>query len=699
MMENNFNEKFRFNTGFMREQRKVWSLQHDVDLLNNLETFSQGLIKKTCFLLDSMEEFHREIKMTGIEVKTVSNSFEGVSDSQFVENRVYDEEDVMICEDEKPINDSITLNLNKRLEESLKECAKTLESKFEELNITMSDSEEDIDVFNKGEVILVPKNRYKSRPLPHLFGGQDFFSDDSLGLLPSNDTEDGVENIFSGEDENVQHSESSSIDDIDNCIPKDNLFTTTTNESKDISSQEKDESDFVENKKNNSKPTSDQDEQFKNDSYVEKKSDFRSPVDDLNSSSFHNITQGTKMNTAIADEIKGIFGEENYEGHARSPVLKKIGKIISEETIRENVEPIHEVKDNIKERDNIEVGPPIFNEQSWLQKESPKEAHIDHFPKNAVLKTNFPTRAIHPREENMSEDVLPYVPTEVLHSLAKSRPKIKGKRRLPTRRQKNISQNNEADNVKHVFQDNVLSPSTDEEDLFVIPHVNIPKESSDSLFGGPSLFSPGSFIEGETKTAFSSTSRNKKEKIDIGEKEDIMEPLGIKKSQFDSDKRNSNVFSDWDPFNTDDSVLFSSVERKTRKTKLFDDVDGSSSQKSSKEADEDDLFLFPSSSNATNSASSLFSTSTAEKAGVTTSNSDFSKVSKLFNDDGSSENLFSSSYHSDVSDLENSFGKLNFNRQHDFGSKLSGSKLLSDDKRENALYSNPLMDTDDNLFD
>lgn len=45
-----------------------------------------------------MEEFHREIKMTGVEVKTVSNSFEGVSDSQFVENRVYDEEDVMICE-------------------------------------------------------------------------------------------------------------------------------------------------------------------------------------------------------------------------------------------------------------------------------------------------------------------------------------------------------------------------------------------------------------------------------------------------------------------------------------------------------------------------------------------------------------------------------------------------------------------------
>lgn len=129
------------------------------------------------------------------------------------------------------------------------------------------------------------------------------------------------------------------------------------------------------------------------------------------------------MNTAIADEIKGIFGEENYEGHAKSPVLKKIGKIISEETIKKNIESIHEVKDsfkNIKEINNEEPGPPIFNEQSWTQKESPKETQIEHFPKNSLFKTNFPAQANHPREENMSEeDVLPYVPTEVLHSFAK----------------------------------------------------------------------------------------------------------------------------------------------------------------------------------------------------------------------------------------------------------------------------------------
>lgn len=47
-------------------------------------------------------------------------------------------------------NDSTTLNLNKRLEESLKLCARTLESKFEAVSITMSDSEEDVDIFNKG---------------------------------------------------------------------------------------------------------------------------------------------------------------------------------------------------------------------------------------------------------------------------------------------------------------------------------------------------------------------------------------------------------------------------------------------------------------------------------------------------------------------------------------------------------------------
>ena len=45
-----------------------------------------------------MEEFHREVNLTSIGVKTLSNNFEAVSDSQFVENRVHDEEDDMIYE-------------------------------------------------------------------------------------------------------------------------------------------------------------------------------------------------------------------------------------------------------------------------------------------------------------------------------------------------------------------------------------------------------------------------------------------------------------------------------------------------------------------------------------------------------------------------------------------------------------------------
>lgn len=51
--------------------------------------------------------------------------------------------------------------------------------------------------FSFSEVILIPKNRYKSRPLPHLVGGKDFFVVDSQGILPSsNDSEVGCKIIY-----------------------------------------------------------------------------------------------------------------------------------------------------------------------------------------------------------------------------------------------------------------------------------------------------------------------------------------------------------------------------------------------------------------------------------------------------------------------------------------------------------------------
>lgn len=244
---------------------------------------------------------------------------------------------------------------------------------------------------------------------------------------------------------------------------------------------------------------------------------------------------------------------------------------------------------------------------------------------------------------------------------------------MPSRRFRNISHNTEVVIVKQEPQENIiLSPSTDEEDLFVLPHVNFPKESSsNSLFGAPSLFSPGSSIEVESKKKFPSSKYNQEKPLDDRKEELLEEPLGIKNNSFDFNEQNSNLFNDWDPFNSESSVLFASVERKGKKTKLFDDFNGSTSEKSLK--DNDDIFLFP---NTGSNSSLLFSSSLSSAACYSSINVNSFKSSKLFNDndDVCDRNVFSSSHHDDLlfESSENNSRKLNLNVNSGFSSKKRG---------------------------
>ncbi|XP_065750028.1 WASH complex subunit 2-like isoform X10 [Phocoena phocoena] len=113
-----------------------------------------------------------------------------LSNTQFIENRVYDEEveePVPKPEAEKPEQEKTReqkeVDLIPKVQEAVNYGLQVLDSAFEQLDIKAgnSDSEED-DANERVELILEPKDLYIDRPLPYLIGSKLFMEQEDVGL-------------------------------------------------------------------------------------------------------------------------------------------------------------------------------------------------------------------------------------------------------------------------------------------------------------------------------------------------------------------------------------------------------------------------------------------------------------------------------------------------------------------------------------
>ncbi|XP_046683967.1 WASH complex subunit 2-like [Homalodisca vitripennis] len=204
-----------WDTGKMRECRNEWSLAADTQLLTYMQQFSQKLLSETHSTLKALDSLESEVATTCVEVSNIGSRFWALSDTQFVENRVYDDDDVI--SPTSPISaqgiakeDTENLVIQ-RLNEAINNGIQVLDSKFEVVQVVSSDSDDDEDSSPHSGVLLKPVNRYKDRPLPHLIGSAEFHSDHTLGLrdLPSDEETD---EFMSASDKAYDESEDSDIE-------------------------------------------------------------------------------------------------------------------------------------------------------------------------------------------------------------------------------------------------------------------------------------------------------------------------------------------------------------------------------------------------------------------------------------------------------------------------------------------------------
>jgi len=180
-----------------------WSLANDDALLGALQDISENLLSRTAQVLDKMDKLAHKTVSVQIKLDNANNNFLGLSNTKFIEARVYDDNDEAIETEDVPDN-KLQLSEEEIIVEAFKQGLEFVNSDFEKVPIENSDSESDTEE-EKTFYVLQPINKYHLRPLPAIIGTSEWFDDDKIGLADEvKGEEDEVQSETESEDETTE---------------------------------------------------------------------------------------------------------------------------------------------------------------------------------------------------------------------------------------------------------------------------------------------------------------------------------------------------------------------------------------------------------------------------------------------------------------------------------------------------------------
>ncbi|XP_053243712.1 WASH complex subunit 2A-like isoform X7 [Podarcis raffonei] len=174
----------------VRAGSPCWSLAADAGLLQFLQEFSQQTISRTHEIKKQMDRLIHETKSVDCRLHNVFNGFLMLSNTQFIENRVYDDEveetisksEVSDRPEQEKTREQKEADLIPKIQEAVNYGLQVLDSAFEQLDIKAGNSDSEEETNERIELILEPKDLYIDRPLPYLIGSQLFMEQDDVGL-------------------------------------------------------------------------------------------------------------------------------------------------------------------------------------------------------------------------------------------------------------------------------------------------------------------------------------------------------------------------------------------------------------------------------------------------------------------------------------------------------------------------------------
>ncbi|XP_014218671.1 WASH complex subunit 2 [Copidosoma floridanum] len=226
-----------WSTDEMRKNRRDWSLAADSGLLNHLQEFSENLVKRANETYGTINSLTDQLNQTSLLVDNITNTSMALSNSQFIESRVQEDnteieqppEDDKTKEIEEELNDADMLE---RVCESIREGLKIMNEKFERVEVIASDSEDDDDN-TLPSVIYRPKDPYKDRPLPYVMGSEKWNASTKVGLETSSS-----ESEQEDEEDSSSDADNKKIPNVLSSHTRDNMgpgrMSSTSSESNDF---------------------------------------------------------------------------------------------------------------------------------------------------------------------------------------------------------------------------------------------------------------------------------------------------------------------------------------------------------------------------------------------------------------------------------------------------------------------------------
>ncbi|XP_017889320.1 WASH complex subunit 2 isoform X2 [Ceratina calcarata] len=182
-----------WTTEEMREKRREWSLAGDAGLLKHLQQFSENLVSRANKTQEVVDSLTTQLNEAAIFVDNLTNTSLALANTQFIESRVQKDDIDIGKREETSIEESkdqdlVTADLIASVSESVKQGLNIMYEKYEEREFVDSDSDEE-DNKVVLSVVLGPNNPYQDRPLPDVIGSEKWMNSSKIGLESSSSSE------------------------------------------------------------------------------------------------------------------------------------------------------------------------------------------------------------------------------------------------------------------------------------------------------------------------------------------------------------------------------------------------------------------------------------------------------------------------------------------------------------------------------
>ncbi|KRT85058.1 hypothetical protein AMK59_1503, partial [Oryctes borbonicus] len=161
------------------ENASNWSLAADMRLLKYLEVFSEATTVD-----NNVNNLLNNLSKASLSLDIARNKFLSLSNTQFIESRVYEDDETLLSNEEK--NEKEETNTNSTEESNRNEMrlaalrgVEVINKYFDKVAVVDSDSEEDSDLTS---FVLHPRDPYIARPLPYVIGTEKWYKKLHVGL-------------------------------------------------------------------------------------------------------------------------------------------------------------------------------------------------------------------------------------------------------------------------------------------------------------------------------------------------------------------------------------------------------------------------------------------------------------------------------------------------------------------------------------